>query len=170
MPVLSLPRFTKIGSTADSLINFVSSCLIWHVASRFVLVALLMMTAVRDTGPRFPSAPQMPAIQWFSSLVVAPVWETVVFQMIAVGLCKRFTSSRTAWYLAGTLPFALIHSIGGMAYFLITIPAGFWFSHCYIELAEKSPAHAGAATAVQHAASNLVFPWIAYFGSCLWRA
>ena len=169
----AIPRFRAAGLIKPDLPLFVIKCVAGAIITRIVLVggivllAQSLVTPLPEDRVHLPSAPHMPASMWFSALILAPLWETAVFQMAAIELCRKLRGSRMACYMAGTIPFALAHAIGGVMYVLAVLPMGIWLAHCYIEVRETSILKAGLATAAVHSATNWSFLWIAYYGQLM---
>ncbi|MDB6075880.1 MAG: hypothetical protein JWO89_3520 [Verrucomicrobiaceae bacterium] len=170
---LAIPRFRAAGLIKPDLSLFVIKCVVGAILTRvaliggIVLLAQGLATSLPEDRVHLPKAPYIPASMWFSSLVLAPLWETAVFQMAPIELCRKFRVSRITCYMAGTIPFALIHAIGGVIYALAVLPVGIWLAHCYMEVRETSTLRAGLATAALHSATNWLFPWIAYYGQII---
>lgn len=171
--MLRLPQYRQQNVNFEDVATFVARCFLASAVLRaaLILIVLLLIVSVdsqalvvSNDSPATLPAPSISARMWFDRLVVAPIWETMVFQCLPVELLRRGSISRGWQFVIAFLPFALVHVIGGPGAFLMAGASGVLFAHCYLELRPLSRATAVAATIGLHSASNFLFPWIAQFG------
>ncbi len=93
-------------------------------------------------------------------VLVAPVLETLLTQSLPIGIVRALKQSRLVQFLAGSVPFAALHFIGGVGTGIAAgMVGGIFFSHAYLEGRERSRWTAIWITAVLHSLHNLVvFP------------
>ena len=98
-----------------------------------------------------------PALALFVLVVVAPPVETLLLQTLPIELLRVLRAPRIGQLLAGTVPFAALHFIGGVASGIAAgVVGGLFFSHTYLECRPRSWWTATWVTAVTHCLHNLI--------------
>jgi hypothetical protein len=129
---------------------------LWRVTLEGFLVTTMVAIAASLLGieERDFKAAEFPAFA-FSAILVAPLLETLLLQMLPVGAARLCGASRQGQMTASIVLFALPHflvAIGtGLAAGLI---GGFYFAFSYTHWRRQSLAQAYWMTAAQHAIHN----------------
>lgn len=149
----------------QSCVPFIARCLAGAFITRVLFIIVLQFVGMPEDHSPHDGAPDITARQWFSHLIQAPILETILLQWAPIEVLRRFGSSYAVCFTAGTLPFALLHLVGGHITAFMALASGIWFAYCYLECRPRSLNWAIAATMILHATSNLIFPWIAHIGA-----
>ncbi|MFA5863975.1 MAG: CPBP family glutamic-type intramembrane protease [Phycisphaerae bacterium] len=125
------------------------------------IVSLIPDAGVADHGP----LNRQPLLAFFVFVLVAPPLETLLFQVVTIETMRTFKRSRLFQFLAGSVPFAALHFVGGVASGIAAgMVGGIFFSHTYLECRNKSWWTSTWVTTVTHSLHNLiVFPIVCAF-------
>ncbi|MTV41151.1 hypothetical protein [Duganella radicis] len=96
-------------------------------------------------------------------LIWAPIFETIIGQVIPVAIFKFFTTKKSLWIVGAGLVFSIGHVFGGagITQFVITLGYGLIFSASYVYWCSTGTLVATIAVAVMHFANNaVVFMWV----------
>lgn len=90
---------------------------------------------------------------FLNAVIWAPVFETLVGQVLPVGISRKFTARRAVWVIAGGMTFALGHVLGGgeLLQSAVTFFYGCFFSAIYVAWLPTGIAKAAFGVAVVQA-------------------
>lgn len=93
----------------------------------------------------------------FVGVIFAPITETLLLQMLPVGLARRFFRAGDGYvFLAASIPFALVHAGAGLSTVLAAgIPCGVFLGLAYVSLLEQGKGRAFLIVMTIHALHNL---------------
>ena len=90
-------------------------------------------------------------------LILAPIFETLLFQTLPITLCRLFRRSFRTQILASLIPFALLHMLEGIGVGIgAGLVGGFYLAFTYAHWAERSHLTALWTTIVSHFLRNLL--------------
>jgi membrane protease YdiL (CAAX protease family) len=114
------------------------------LAQQFALkipVAMLLVAfiPIPDADVQTTFVQKDPLFALLAMLVLAPIVETLLLQSALIEPLRLFRRSRTAQFLAGSIPFALLHFPNGIHSGVAAgIVGGLYFSHTYLECRGRS--------------------------------
>jgi hypothetical protein len=144
---------TKLDNTAMVLHVFLAA---------FVSAVLTHFVALVDSlheNSRRPDLSQMGDSSLFVlAVVLSPVVETLIFQLLPVFLLSRWHRSGTEKYLASSIPFALLHSSHGFGIFIgVGVVCGAIFAFSAVWWVRRSFAASFWVVCSVHAIHNFYF-------------
>ena len=89
------------------------------------------------------------------SILVVPLIETLIGQMLPIHIVARFTSSKTSMVIASMIVFSALHVLNSPLYIVITIPAAYLLAITYLLYMDKK-FKAVLITSACHAIANLL--------------
>jgi hypothetical protein len=90
-------------------------------------------------------------------VVIAPIAETFLLQTATIETCRALRGRRPLQFAVGSVPFAALHFIGGVASGIAAgVVGGAFFAHTYLECRQRSWWTATWVTAVTHGIHNLI--------------
>ena len=97
------------------------------------------------------------------AVVIAPVFETLIFQAFPVWIARLCKASFPVQIVASVVPFFLVHAIEGLATGLAAgLISGFYFAFTYVHWRQERRWTAFWVTAVSHAIHNGIVIPLAY--------
>lgn len=131
----------------------------------FALISIALSTAAEYLlSPLVSSSAQKP--QWlaqgvafivFMALVIGPILETLLLQQLPITLAKLVGASRILQFLAGSIPFAVLHFEAGIVSGIAAgVVGGAVLSLAYLTFVTQSKTKAFVITTAIHSLHNLV--------------
>lgn len=97
------------------------------------------------------------AVLLFMTVLFAPLFETLLLQQLPICLAKRLGLSRGAQFLAGSVPFAVVHFDAGLVSGLAAgVMGGVFLGLAYVTFLQQSKSKAFVITASIHSLHNLL--------------
>lgn len=129
---------------------------LWRVTLEgfLVTVAVAMVAGLLGMEGREIKPAEFP-VQVFSAIFIAPLLETLLFQMLPIGMARLCGVSRRGQMTASIILFALPHFLISVATGLAAgLIGGFYFAFSYTHWRRESLARAYWMTTAQHAIHN----------------
>jgi hypothetical protein len=134
----------------------------WSFCWRVTLEGLLLSLAISSILAPFSGA-ERDFMKWpllkalFVILIFAPLVETLILQMIPIGLARLFRARFKTQVLVSLIPFALLHFVEGIAVGISAgVIGGFYLAFTYAHWLEKSVWIAIWTTVLSHFMKNSV--------------
>jgi len=137
------------------------------ICALVLTVSVLLMSGLLPDSVRGESAAahlgNMSAVWIFLAAVIfAPLWETLLGQVLAIELARHFGLGATACVLISASAFSLGHvaSGAGLGHALGTFIGGLFFASCYTWVRIAGWRSSYVATATAHATSNFLLIYL----------
>jgi hypothetical protein len=150
----------RVGSRYSRIRSLSTRSFLLNVSVDYIAASLLMMVilTLAHTPSRTDLQPTAPAKLLRDAVILGPLIETLLFQMLSFAIVSRITSSfrwRVFWVMA---PFTIGHFFVGIGTGLQAgLVLGFYLSYIYVSMSKISIASAFYLTAGFHAINNLIF-------------
>lgn len=126
-------------------------------------VYLVLQMIGMDSSALLPRTPELTLWGLFSTVVLAPVSETLILAWILTVLAST-GKSRIFVVSCSAILWGLLHSLGGRLWFFGVVWSFFVFSAAYLAWRPISFKHAFAAAAVPHAIVNMITMTLIFLG------
>lgn len=138
----------------------------WRIAIEGTSVALVVSSVILVVGfaPRKIEISFWPLM--FLGVIIAPIFETLIFQAFPVWIARLCKANFSAQLLASTIPFMMVHAIEGVQTAIAAgLVSGFYLAFTYVHWREHKRWTAFWTTAVSHAIHNgILIPLALAFG------
>jgi hypothetical protein len=137
--------------------QFVFRILVQQFAVK-VLVAIAVVAVLPDARTADRSTVlREPVLAAILLVLVAPIAETLLLQTAPIEISRALRGRRALQFAAGSVPFAALHFIGGIASGVAAgVVGGAYFAHTYLECRPRSWWTASWVTAMTHGLHNLI--------------
>lgn len=135
-------------------IRFILFVVCYNLAIDILVIPFLVMFAA--LGVDYVSSNLSSAEFFIIAIILAPIIETLLGQMLPILIARRFTKSSLIIIIISALVFALPHCTKNVTKFLPAFPAGIIYAFTFLHWLEKSKTKAYWITCAAHCLYNLI--------------